>query len=82
MSKNSIFTQVFAHEVFLKREELKLTQRRVAEAVGISTRWYQKIENGTAQPSLGVGICLMVFLGISPEILVREVGVCVPICPH
>ena len=35
-----------------RRRERKLTQEKTAELLGISTRWYQKIEKGTSEPNL------------------------------
>lgn len=64
--------RVFAHEVFQARSRLEWTQQAVASRVFVSLRWYQKIEKGDVLPSFFVGICLMWFLGITPEILVGE----------
>ena len=42
----------FASALFAARTEHHLTQEKTAELLGISTRWYQKIEKGTSEPNL------------------------------
>lgn len=54
--------RVFAYEVFQGRSQSGWTQQVVADRVGVSLRWYQKIEKGEVLPSFFVGICLMWFL--------------------
>lgn len=71
--------RVFAHEVFHGRSQSGWTQQVVADRVGVSLRWYQKIEKGEVLPSFFVGICLMWFFGITLEVLVREVFGDVPV---
>lgn len=73
------FTRVFAHEVFQGRSQSGWTQQAVADRVGVSLRWYQKIEKGEVLPSFFVGIGLMWLFGITPEALVREVFGDVPV---
>ena len=51
----------------------------MADRVGVSLRWYQKIEKGEVLPSFFVGIGLMWIFGITPEALVREVFGDVPV---
>ena len=42
----------FASALFAARTEHRLTQEKTAELLGISTRWYQKIEKGISEPNL------------------------------
>lgn len=39
-----------------RRNELKLTQRQVAEKIGIVYQLYQKYENGLILPNVKIGI--------------------------
>ena len=48
-------TRVFAHEVFHGRSRSGWTQQAVADRVGVSLRWYQKIEKGEVLPSFFCG---------------------------
>lgn len=47
-----------------KREEKKLTQQEVADAVGITRSYLSDIENGRYNPSFKKSIELATFLGI------------------
>ena len=44
--------------MFDARTQRDLTQAQVAEMADISVRWYQKLENGEAEP--GFDVCLRV----------------------
>jgi len=46
-----------------KRENRNLTQEKVARTVGISNRYYQKIEAGTCKPNVEMAISLAKLLG-------------------
>ena len=52
-----------------KREELKLTQEEVAQAIGITRNYFSDIENGRYQPSFNTSIKLIKFLGIDLNLL-------------
>ena len=52
-----------------KREELKLTQEEVAQAIGITRNYLSDIENGRYQPSFNTSIKLIKFLGIDLNLL-------------
>lgn len=71
----------FADSVFKARKELGYTQSAVAEAVSVSTRWYQKIESGRRLPSTTVSFRLILFLHIDLEEFREEVGLMVPVSP-
>lgn len=47
----SIKTQ-FTTKLLFQRKMRHLTQEQTAEKLGISTRWYQKIETGHSEPNL------------------------------
>ncbi len=42
----------FASALYAARTKQQLTQEKTAELLGISTRWYQKIEKGVSEPNL------------------------------
>ena len=46
----------FASALYKARAEHRLTQEKVAEMLGISVRWLQKLERGTSEPNLDL-IC-------------------------
>lgn len=54
-----------------KREEKKLTQQEVADAVGITRNYLSDIENGRYNPSFKKSIKLATFLGIDLNLLSR-----------
>ena len=54
----------FSREVYYSRKELGITQERAAEYLNISTRWYQKIENGKVLPSTELTLKIIAFYGI------------------
>lgn len=64
----------FASLVLDARERRGLTQSEVAELVGISPRWFQKIESGASLPGTAVAIRLMLALAIDVKELRREAG--------
>lgn len=69
----------FADSVYKARQELGYTQRAVAEAVSVSTRWYQKIESGRKLPSTTVSFRLVLFLHIDMEEFREEVDLLDPV---
>lgn len=53
----------------LLRREAGLTQRQVADAVGVTYRTYQNYEAGASRPSGGVAMRLAAALGVSTDTL-------------
>ncbi len=53
------------------REECKMTQEFVAEAIGVSRQAVSKWENGSSDPSTSNLIALAKLFNISPEDLIR-----------
>ena len=62
----------FSHEVYLARTRLGLTQQAVADAVSISVRWYQYIENDSHSADLMLR--LIFYLGIDINVFRDEVN--------
>ncbi len=57
--------QRFASAVFHARKEMGITQDQAAEALGISTGWFQQIEYGHVVPGGELVIKIFVFFGIN-----------------
>ena len=57
----------FASTILNARLDANLTQSQVAESVGISTRWMQKIESGERLPGTLTMLKLILFFEINPE---------------
>ena len=57
----------FSKEVYLSRKSLGLTQEKAAEELGISLRWYQKIENGKALPGTELALKFVAYFGIEGQ---------------
>lgn len=55
------------------REECKMTQEFVAEAIGVSRQAVSKWENGTSDPSTSNLIAIAKLFHITPEELLKEV---------
>ena len=55
------------------REECKMTQEFVAEALGVSRQAVSKWESGASDPSTTNLIALAKLFGVAPEDLLREV---------
>ena len=62
----------FSREVYYSRILLKLTQEKVAELLGISVRWYQKIESGKVLPSTKLALKIIAFFEIDGSKLKDE----------
>lgn len=62
----------FANLILDARLDAGLTQSQVAESVGISVRWMQRIEYGERLPGTLTMLRLILFFNIDPEEL-REV---------
>ncbi len=59
----------FSKQIYYSRKEKDLTQEQAAEALGISTRWYQDIENGKHLPSAELTLKIIAFFGIDGKSL-------------
>ena len=64
--------RIFSKHVLLKRTQFQLTQAQLAEAVGTSHGWIQKIESGKKMPGFFLAIKLAVFLEI--DMNMAEIG--------
>lgn len=60
--KNTALRMAFSKQVCLKREIFQLTQKQVADHIGVSANWIQKIESGKKLPSLLCALRLARFL--------------------
>ena len=60
----------FSERLILLREQHRLPQRTVAEAIQITTRAYQRYEYGEREPQLSTVIALAKFYHISLDELV------------
>ncbi len=65
--------------IYLHRSQMGLSQEQLAEALGYSTRWIQKIESGQANPSWTTLLTMMMLLNINSNELCEEVGIRVPV---
>lgn len=63
----------FASSVYHARIKLGLTQEEAAEALDISTRWYQEIETGKALPSTMLTLKIFAFFEIDGKLLKEDV---------
>ena len=62
----------FSREIYVSRKTLGLTQEKAAELLGISLRWYQKIENGKVLPSSELVLRIIAYFGIDGTKLREE----------
>ena len=69
----------FASAVLNARKELGYTQHEVAEAVSVTSRWYQKIEAGMKLPGSLTLLRLILFLYLDVENFREEAGLVVPV---
>ena len=58
----------FSREIYYSRMEMGITQAQAAEALCVSTRWYQIIENGKCLPSAELTLKIIAFYGINGEL--------------
>ncbi len=65
--------------IYLYRSQMGMSQEQLAEALGHSTRWIQKIESGQANPSWTTLLTIISLLGIPVNELCEEVGIRVPV---
>lgn len=54
-----------------KRKEIGLTQKQLAKKVGISERYYQRIECANSSPSVGIAIEIAIHLESQVEYLFK-----------
>jgi DNA-binding helix-turn-helix protein len=64
--------RIFSKHVLLKRTQFRLTQAQLAEAVGTSHGWIQKIESGKKMPGFFLAIKLAVFLEIDMNSFLKD----------
>lgn len=65
---------VFARQLLAARTDKGETQAQVAEAIGISVRWYQQLEKGAFLPGSATMLRLLLYLDIDIQIFRKEVG--------
>ncbi len=70
--KKSTLRMVFSKHIYLKRTQFHLTQTRLANAVGTSLGWIQKIESGKKLPGFFLAIRLAVFLEIDLNAFLQD----------
>ena len=71
----------FSKSVYLARTSLGYTQEQLAEAVSVSVRWIQKIENEARMPGSVTMLRIILFLNLDIEKFREEVGIFEPISP-
>lgn len=69
----------FANMILDARLDKGLTQNEVAEAISVSTRWYQMLESGDKLPGSLTLLRLIFFLELDITELGKEVGLVVPV---
>lgn len=74
----------FANMILDARLDAGLTQSQVAECMGVSTRWIQRIESGERLPGTLTMLKLILFFRINPEELreVVEINERIYACPR
>lgn len=70
----------FSSLIFNARLDAGLTQSQVAECVGVSTRWLQRVESGQKLPGTLTMLKLLLFFNINPNELREDVEINEPIC--
>ncbi len=70
--KKSTLRMVFSKHIYLKRTQFHLTQTRLANTVGTSLGWIQKIESGKKMPGFFLDIKLAVFLEIDLNAFLQD----------
>ena len=64
----------FSKELYRARQRAGFTQAEVAEAVGVSKRWYQCVERGDRLPGALVLLRLILLLHLDVEAFREEAG--------
>ena len=72
----------FASIIFNARLDAGLTQSQVAECVGITIRWYQRIESGQKLPGTLTMLKLILFFNVNLNELREDVEISEPICSN
>ena len=62
----------FSRQIYYSRKDMGLTQEQAAEALNISVRWYQNIENGKHLPGVELALKIIAFFGIDGKALRDE----------
>lgn len=62
----------FSSALHNARNSLNMTQAQAAELLGISIRWYQKIESGTSNPNLELMCKLSKYFSLDLASFVKE----------
>lgn len=57
-----------------RRKEMRLTQAKLAEALGIEARYLQKIENGKSMPSMNLFYRIIHIMNLSADEILFRVG--------
>ena len=64
----------FAGAIYRARISRGMTQQQVADFLGRTKRWYQKIECGHSKPNLSDTLLLMALFQIDATELIKEAG--------
>lgn len=75
----SSLTFTFANMILDARLDKGLTQNEVAEAISVSTRWYQMLEAGEKLPGSLTLLRLIFFLELDIKKLEKELGLVIPV---
>lgn len=70
--KKITLRMIFSKHIYLNRTQFQLTQTQLAEAVGTSLGWIQKIESGKKLPGFFLAVKLVVFLEIDMNAFLRK----------
>lgn len=70
--KHATLRRVFSKHIYLNRTQFQLTQSQLADAVGTSLGWIQKIESGKKLPGFLLAVKLVVFLEIDMNVFLKD----------
>lgn len=70
--KKITLRMIFSKHIYLNRTQFQLTQIQLAEAVGTSLGWIQKIESGKKLPGFFLAVKLIVFLEIDMNAFLKD----------
>lgn len=71
--KKITLRMIFSKHICLSRTQFQLTQAQLADAVGTSLGWIQKIESGKKLPSFFLAVKLMIFLEIDMNVFLKDI---------
>jgi len=71
--------EAFGRMIRGARKRLGFTQEELAEAVGCSPHWVNKIECGKSNPNWADALRFIVISGLDPAKILEEAGVDVPV---